>query len=90
MKATPMDLPTSEAAQWSALEWGLSGIAMLFSIILAWAGRVHFKVERHDEKIAALETKQEGLATKTDMEEIKFNLRLLLKHALGVPHVTEE
>ena len=90
MKAKPMDLPTTEAAQWSALEWVISAIGTLFVFIIAWATRIHFTVSKHTEEIGTIKEDQKGMATKTDIEEIKFSLRLLLKHALGVSHDTEE
>ena len=87
MKARMMDpLPTGESASWTLIEWAISGTALLFSGILAWAGRVHFTVNRHDDEIKQLRNRTEGLATKDDIADIKASLNRLLDWALGNTH----
>ena len=87
-----MDLPTSEAAQWSLMEWAAVLIFTALSTIIAWAGTTHFTVRRLDRDVSDLKADMKEVATKDDINGVRADLRLILERLLGRPahHSTEE
>ena len=85
-----MDLPTSEAAQWTLMEWAALLLGTILSSVIAWAASTHFTVRQLGRDVDSLKTDMKDVATKDDICGIRSDLRLILERLLGRKNLTIE